>query len=328
MSTKRNIQQRGSSFLVDVTKLGKRQRVTCNSLEEALSTRAKLELATLAMPADQWTLKHAFDTCYNQEWRKTRNEGECKRLGEAVVNYFGADTLLDTITTEQVDGWIDRLEQIGNAGATINRKRAVLSKIMNFAHVRGKMRQKPYSKRQEEGKGRKRYLTQEEEVTVLRLLAEKGLDCHVDAVGVLVDTGLRPSELWRLAARDCNFDQNVLTIELTKNDEPRSIPMVSRVREILFRRASVTKTGPLFPFSNRWLRTEWNKVKAEMGLAKDTEFIPYALRHTCGSRLGQRGVNPFIIQEWLGHKDLKMTKRYTHYSAANLTEAAKVLERC
>ena len=43
MSKKRNIQQRGNSFLVDVTKFGKRQRVTCDTLEEAQSIRAKIE---------------------------------------------------------------------------------------------------------------------------------------------------------------------------------------------------------------------------------------------------------------------------------------------
>ena len=35
------------------------------------------------------------------------------------------------------------------------------------------------------------------------------------------------------------------------------------------------------------------------------------LRHTCASRLVQRGVPLLVVKEWLGHNDIKMTLRYS-----------------
>ena len=55
--------------------------------------------------------------------------------------------------------------------------------------------------------------------------------------------------------------------------------------------------------------------------------MPHALRHTCASRLIQRGVGVALVQSVLGHKTLSMTMRYAHLAPTNLTDAMKVLEQ-
>ena len=283
---------------------------------------------TAGMPSDQWSLRTAFDTCYEKVWAKGKNAEGSARNGEAAIDFFGADTLLDAITTERVDAWITRLQQIGNGNATVNRKLAALSKLMSFAQRRNKMRTKPFFERQAEAKGRIRFLTQEEETQLLALLSRRGKDCHAEVVCVLVDTGMRPSELYRLEGRDCNMEQGVLTIWLAKNGESRSVPMTQRVKDILSRRMEGIKTGPLFPHSNAWLREAWDRAKAEMGLSKDKQFVPYALRHTFASRLSQRRVPLRSVQMLMGHKTISMTVRYEHLNPETLAEAIKVLEAC
>ena len=90
---------------------------------------------------------------------------------------------------------------------------------------------------------------------------------------VLIDTGLRGSELWNLECRDVDFKQGLLSIWQNKTDHPRSIPMTQRVREILARRCSTFKGKP-FPYGNDWLGDCWDRIKAVMELKDDPQFIP------------------------------------------------------
>ena len=240
--------------------------------------------------------------------------------------------MLDAITTERVDAYIVHLRGASkNTDSTINRKLAALTKIMSYARRRNKMRMQPHIEHQKENagtNGRMCFLTQTEEEQVIENLNKRGKDCHADAVGVLVDTGLRPSELWRLTKREVDLERGALTIWKSKSDKPRMVPMTERVKKILGARVESSTHGPLFPNStNHWFINEWNKVKTDMGRDEDTEFIPYALRHTCASRLIQRGVRIEVVKEWLGHADISMTLRYARLNLANLMDAVKVLER-
>ena len=51
-----------------------------------------------------------------------------------------------------------------------------------------------------------------------------------------------------------------------------------------------------------------------MGLGRDEGFIFHTCRHTCLTRLSERGMQPRAIQIWAGHTDLKTTQRYIHPS--------------
>ena len=42
---------------------------------------------------------------------------------------------------------------------------------------------------------------------------------------------------------------------------------------------------------------------------------PHMLRHSCGYHLANQGMDTRLIQEWLGHKDIKNTE---HYTALNM----------
>lgn len=330
MVAKHNIQQRGSKFRVDVTKNGTRQRVTCDTHDEALSVLARLELASSGLSANQWSIQEAYEACLAQVWSKGRNVEAATRNGKYAVEFFGADTPLDAISTVRIDGWIARLAQIGNAKTTINNKLNALSKLMTFAMERRKMDRKPHIERQSrKGFRMRRFLTQEEEDTVLALFGRWGQDCHAEAVCVLADTGIRPSELWALERSDVHPDvgPGVISLDETKTSIPRSVPTTPRVKDILARRCEMIKTGPLFPHNNWWLGKAWRAAKKEMGLSEDRGFVPYSLRHTCASRLVQRGVELVVVQEWMGHANMEMTRRYAKLCPKNLFDAVKVLER-
>ena len=51
------------------------------------------------------------------------------------------------------------------------------------------------------------------------------------------------------------------------------------------------------------------------------------LRHTFGSRLGMAGVDIRTIQELMGHKDIKMTIRYSHPTPEHKRRAVEIFDK-
>ncbi|MFR7889291.1 MAG: site-specific integrase, partial [Bilophila wadsworthia] len=139
-------------------------------------------------------------------------------------------------------------------------------------------------------------------------------------------TGFRLGECWRIECRDINLELGTITAWKTKNGHPRTIPIVDKIRPILERKIfEAGENGKLFPTAdNRWFESAWNRIKRLLGLEKDVQLVPHALRHTCASRLAQRGVSMMVIKEWMGHSNIKTTMRYTHLSPKDLQEAAKI----
>lgn len=323
------IKAQGSRFLVDCRLGPSRRRILCESRQEAETLEQQLlsEAQTALSSAQGWTLGEAFERVTTTVWNGTSGGKDATFNAAQAVAFFGPSTLLSEIGTDWIDLFVASLKRKHNANGTINRKLAALSKLFSYAIQRGKVASKPHFPRLKEAEGRIRFLTEAEEHAMYPVLIQWGKQDHVDAIQVLIDTGMRPSELWRLEGRDCNFQNRVLTLWITKNGKARSVPMTARVYGILHTRSSRLVRGPLFPFDNNWLSHTWDRMKQHLGLQDDTQFIPYVLRHTCASRLVQRGVSFRVVQEWMGHKTPTVTMRYSHLSPANLTEAVNMLEQ-
>ncbi len=333
----KGIRQRGTSFFVDASYKGERRTATCATLEAAVTERLRL-LAEMRggptfTPAAAWTLQRGIDKTMEVAWIGTRSEGGMALNCDALVAHFGADLSIKQITALALDDFVAALKAKGNSNATINRKLASLSKIMSVALDRGGLDVKPKFPHQRESKGRIRFLTDEEESAMLAHLQDMGkLDVR-DAVVVLIDTGLRVGELLRLTWQDVERTPDgggMIHVWENKADHPRSVPMTSRVRAIMKLRQHKAAYTPgavkVFDLPYHVLRLAWGAAKARMGLSEDKQFIPHALRHTCASRLVQRGVDIRTVQEFLGHKNITQTMRYAHLSPRNLRAAALALE--
>ncbi len=330
------IRKDGSKFKIDVNFQGRRKRASASTQEEAeLKEKAILESLMYGVSSEVnqyleyskkvWTLKEAFDCTCKNVWDHSKDSVQLSRNAEEALKFFGPSKPINEITTEALDSFVDHLKSRGRSDSTINRKLAGVSKMMTEAQRRGRLDHKPFIPRRKESQGRIRYITPEEETQMLTLLTQWSMTDMIDCVIVLVDTGVRTGELRAIEERDVDWRTNRISIWENKTDHPRSIPMTERVQEVIRRRMKLHR-GRLFPFKAGWLRYPWDRLKGNMGLATDDQFVPHCLRHTCASRLAQRGVALQVIQSWMGHKAIQITLRYAHLAPSNLDSALAVLE--
>jgi integrase len=330
MPLPRGIRQRGASFCVDVTINGTRKTGTRDTAEEAIALHAKLRADLLNGTAETpkrdsaWTLGDAFDRTAALYWKGAKAEAKLIANGLSAVNHFGRTMLVRDLNTDALDGYVLKLQAGGNSNSTVNRKLAAISKMLHVAVDRDKLTKVPKLPRQKEPKGRVRYLTEVEETAILSLLDAWDQPVLKDAFILLVDTGIRRGEMFSLVPEWVGEDGKSITLWENKNDTPRTVPLTLRAQEVVARRMEgVTQGRPLFAFSPRWLNANWDRVRWHLEL---DDVTPHIFRHTCASRLVQRGVALAVVQQWLGHKTITVTLRYSHLAPTSLSDAVNVLE--
>lgn len=159
---------------------------------------------------------------------------------------------------------------------------------------------------------------------------------HRAIISLLVDTGLRVSELTALRQDDLWLSGDAVTqldvrAEIAKTKQPRSIPMTPRamaairdLRKDLWLSAPGCHSTAAFPGRNAvtalTARTIQRIVLSYGWQALRRRVTPHMLRHTFATRL-MRKTNIRVVQQLLGHKSLNSTQIYTHPNTQDLKEA-------
>lgn len=320
------------TYLIDVTHKGTRYRDTfaateshariieATALDALIKGQDPSEVLRNIQPSSRQNL--SISALFTQTIERYWKHVDTKQLynGNMVVDLIGPNTNVKDIDENTIDKLIIALMNKGNANGTINRKLAALSKMLTYAWKRKLINFKPTIEWLKEGKGRKRYFTNEEETKLLHLLRYAEFNYFADFVEVLIDTGFRKSELMGLEKRD--IVNGNATVHDTKNGLSRTVPLTDRAQKIL---DTYNVDKPFAGFKDNDIRYQWNYAREQMDLSKDKEFVLHVCRHTCASRLVQRGVSLLVVKEWLGHKSLSQTLVYAHLAPNNLQDAVKVL---
>lgn len=269
-----------------------------------------------------------YTVVYNRVWKGTKGETSVKVNCKAVLDYFGLNTPYRDITTNQIDAFISTMQDKGNGDGTVNRKLAAISKLLRFAHSRGWIEKMPLIDRKSEPLNRLRWVSEAEEAEIQQRFSDMGFHDLANLSLFLVDTGARVGEALKLEWRDIDVQHKVVRFWDTKNGQARSIPVTTRVMDMLneINALGLGGKGPFSEIKQTTFNHKWVIMRKAMGLEADDQFVPHALRHTCASRLVQRGVSILTVKEWLGHKSLAVTLRYAHLAPKQLFDAVKVLE--
>lgn len=249
------------------------------------------------------------------------------RDGFSVNNLLGSfkGKYLFDITREMIDKYkAKRLEKVGPA--SVNRELACLKHMYSKAIEWGYLKANPAKgvKRLKEPPGRLRYLRPEEVDALLKCCSENLRPLVITAL----NTGMRRGELLNLKWPQVDLENRKITVVDAKNNESRVIPMNQTLhRELLDLSRKVKGEYVFYSRYGRPFKEIKEGFTGGLKKAKIDDFRFHDLRHTFGSHLVMQGVNLRTVQQVMGHKDIKMTMRYSHLSPEYVQEAMERLDK-
>ncbi|MBU7028687.1 MAG: tyrosine-type recombinase/integrase [Theionarchaea archaeon] len=248
-----------------------------------------------------------------------------KRISEGVARNYCYSVrkflrLVDTLNPEKKDvvKYYDALLKEGKKASTVGN---ILFALKHYYSFIGKeLDLKPPKQRVRQ-------------VDYLTFMEAKSLVYKIDnyrdyaMVLVMLYGGLRVSEVCNLDREEIDFEEFTITVRNTKNRIDRTVTVTEKciraIERYLETRDDTEK--PLF-LSRKKMRISRNQVSrlvkkyaimADLRTYKEngkvkTKVGPHMLRHTAATNLIASDCDVVVVQQHLGHKDIKSTLRYVH----------------
>ncbi len=253
---------------------------------------------------------------------RRRRKGDDKSRVDRWIKELG-DRDINKITPRHIERVLASMLDEGYAPGTVLRSFTVLRALLNDAKRLGLLLENPASRVKPPTVNNVliRYLTEEQEVTLIESLPEK----YRSIVMVALNTGCRQGELLKLRWQDIDWHIGVATIHETKAGDSRRVPLNSTVQNVLVtlkEQVFPTPTDRVFPLDGRYLRRAFERAVLNSGLAP---FRFHDLRHTFASRLAMKGANDRTLMALGGWKSPRMLSRYAHLSPTHLWQAVEGL---
>ena len=241
-----------------------------------------------------------------------------KALGDLPVN---------KITRPMVNKMMDILKQERkNSNAVVNQKMGYLRVVLQEMEEDGFIEMIKMPKPRPTKNSKVHYLTKDMEEELLNYLETNS---HYQAkyiITCLIDLGCRVNELLNLEKRFVDYDNNQINFNDRKNDQAVAVPMTNRVRETMQSYYNHSKDFDIiFSYDYSELNAIWQKARKDLGYADKKFYTIHLCRHTCASRLVQRGVPILLVKDWLGHEDIENTMIYAHLAPKALHSVVDVL---
>jgi integrase len=175
--------------------------------------------------------------------------------------------------------------------------------------------------RHPESQGRTRFLSADERTRLLAACRAARWPKMYALVLLALTTGARKGELLGLRWQDVDLEQGLLHIATTKNGDPKALPLTPAAADEL-RRLRGAPTRLVFasdrvPTRAFGFEIEWKEILRATAIRG---FRFHDLRHSCASMLAASGATLLEIGDLLGHRQLSMTKRYSHLAASHRSQ--------
>ena len=217
-------------------------------------------------------------------------------------------------------------------------------KMLRFAHEQGKLpTEPPRVKLFDERENERQYVPDYDEEAALieavrnhakvdAVASEKGGrprkvdgDVYADLFIVLVETGMRLSEGIKLPWSRIEDGRIKLWDKQTiKNKLPRAVPLSKLAQEALERRAG-TKGGPFHGCKKNRAQQLFARAREQVGIT-DKDCVIHSFRHAAATRMLEETDNILLTMEYLGHLDMRTTKKYAKVGSKALAAGVEKLE--
>lgn len=196
----------------------------------------------------------------------------------------------------------ERMLREGLKNTTINRRLAVVRRVLNCAYKEWELLREPLGQKikmlSEKGTSRELFLSKEEVTALVSSIQ----DPNIKNITMLAAyTGLRQGEIRRLTPENWQPPYIVLGSK-TKGKKPRTIPLIPELHYIM------TET--------KFAQSEWD-IRKHFEAARTAIDRPdirfHDLRHTFASWLiADPNIPLTVIRDLLGHSNLSVTSKYAH----------------
>jgi integrase len=242
-----------------------------------------------------------------------------------------ADKNLGLITGEDAASFAAHRQSKQMQVSSINSSLRVLRRLLRVAVEWGVIPAAPKIKLLRGERHRERVITSAEEAKYLAAAPEP----LASIATVLVDSGMRPEECFRLRWESViwvNGRHGTILVTHGKTAAARrTLPMTPRVRNILemgwesatkptegWIWTAPTASGHVEPSTLKKQHVRTFETLAEQAAKNDEKpvrpFVLYTLRHTFLTRLGDSGCNVWTLARIAGHSSIAMSARYVHPS--------------
>lgn len=275
---------------------------------------------TMASLCDRFLTEYAAHHC-----KPSTQKGYQTYINTCIRPYLGSRKIGDITRADVVAFHHD----LRDRPYTANRAVAMLSRMFNLAEDWGLRREgsnpaRRIRKFREEEK--KRYLSVDEQARLGQVLADaletgEETEYAVAAISLLILTGCRLGEI--LTLKWDYVTPHHLELPDSKTGR-RRIPLPREAYDILMslpRRdgnpyviLGETPHGHLVNLQKPWLR-----IRHAAGL---DDVRMHDLRHTYASVAVMSGIDPFLLKEIMGHRNLQTTLRYAHFADEAVQRAA------
>ncbi|KAB2871044.1 MAG: site-specific integrase [Burkholderiaceae bacterium] len=215
------------------------------------------------------------------------------------------------------------------APATLNRYLQALAAVITWC-IRKRIAPKGYvhpcrsvEKRPERNE-RVRFLSDDERTGLLAACKASSWPRLYVLVLMALTTGARKGELLGLRWADVDLQRAEASVGSTKNGDPRVLPLVPAVVADLQKfKAGATalvfgsprRPGKAYHFEPLYLQA------LQAAHIRGVTF--HTLRHSCASMLARNGATLLEIGDLLGHRQMQMTKRYSHLATQHKAALVK-----
>jgi integrase len=152
-----------------------------------------------------------------------------------------------------------------------------------------------------------------------------------DVASLMLETGMRPNEIYSLKRQSVNIEKGFLQIENGKTKSSnRKVWLSDKAANILRGRVDKFNGENLFPKGDKdkaaatyQLNTQHRETLKRIGL----KFRLYDCRHTFATRVLDNGIDLLTLASMLGHSSLDEVIRYAHPSETRKNDAIKQMQK-
>jgi integrase len=152
-----------------------------------------------------------------------------------------------------------------------------------------------------------------------------------DVAAVMLETGMRCGEVYRLRRQDIYLDKGFLKVVKGKTKTSvRNVHLSEKAKEVLRYRMEKFGGENLFPQGDKDFQKPTESLdKQHLTTIQNLgyKFRLYDCRHTFATRAVENGVDLVVLASILGHSSLRMVMRYSHPSETFKADAIKRMEK-